>query len=446
MQTIAQAVSALENGGTTARKLTEACLERIQDSEGEGSKTFVRVYVEEARASADAMDALRKAGRAPGRLAGIPISIKDLFDVAGERTAAGSKVLADAKPAVAHADVVARCLAEGLVLVGRTNMTEFAFSGLGINPHFGTPASPWKRDERHIPGGSSSGAAVSVADGMAFAGLGTDTGGSCRIPAAFCGVVGYKPTARRVSNRGVLPLSPSLDSVGPLARSVACCAAIDAVLAGHPPREMPAFALRGLRLAVPANVVLDGMDPAVAEAFNRTLNRLSNLGVRVTHLNFPQFERIADANAKGGFSPAEAMEWHRALLADQRDAYDPRVRVRIERGEAMSAGDMVRLIAARRAIVADMDAATLPFDAVAMPTAPIVPPRIDSLADDADYTRVNHLSLRNPSLANFLDRCAISLPMQQAGDAPAGFMLMGETGEDARLFGIAAAIEPTLRE
>jgi len=446
MQTIAHAAADLEAGRTTARKLVEACLERIEAPEGEGSRAFVKVYAEEARASADAMDLLRRANRAPGPLAGIPISLKDLFDVAGERTAAGSRVLAEAKPAARHATVVARCLAAGLVPTGRTNMTEFAFSGIGINPHFGTPRSPWKRDEGHIPGGSSSGAAVSVSDGMALAALGTDTGGSCRIPAAFCGIVGYKPTQRRVPNTGVLPLSPSLDSVGPLANSVACCAAIDAVLAGQPLPRVKPMELRGLRLAVPGNFVIDGLEPEVTEAFSRALNRLSTLGVRVTHLSFPQFERITAANQAGGFAAAEAHTWHREYLADQGQVYDPRVRVRIQRGEAMTAGDMVRLQEARREIIASMDEATAPFDAVAMPTAPIVPPRIEALADDADFARVNALALRNCSLGNFLDRCAISLPAHRRGEAPVGFMLMGETGGDARLFAIAAAIEPILRE
>jgi aspartyl-tRNA(Asn)/glutamyl-tRNA(Gln) amidotransferase subunit A len=204
--------------------------------------------------------------------------------------------------------------------------------------------------------------------------------------------------------------------------------------------------LRGLRLAVPGNVVTDGMEPEVAEAFSRALNRLGNLGVRITHLSFPQFERIAEANATGGFAVAEAHTWHREYLADQGEIYDPRVRVRIQRGESMTAGDMIRLQAARRDIIDSMNAATAPFDAVAMPTVPIVPPRIDSLGDDSDYTRVNALALRNCSLGNFLDRCAISLPAHRPGEAPAGFMLMGETGGDARLFAIAAAIEPILKE
>lgn len=450
MLTLTQAAADLASGRTTARALVEQCLERIADPRGEGGRTFLAVYAEPARASADAMDALRRGGRAPGPYAGIPISLKDLFDVAGETTAAGSIALRAAKPASAHAPVVSRMMAQGFVPMGRTNMTEFAFSGLGINPHFGTPRSPWQRDAEgvggRIPGGSSSGAAVSVADGMALAALGTDTGGSCRIPAAFCGVVGYKPTAHRVPLAGVLPLAPSLDSVGPLARSVRCCAAVDAVLAGQAPRPVEPMALRGLRLAVPDNMVMEGMDPVVAEVFGRALDRLGKLGVQVTHLSVPQFERITAANAQGGLAPVEAYAWHRPLLADQAEAYDQRVRRRIERGAAMTGSELIALQAARVEIRASMDAMTAPFDAVAMPTTPVLPPRIDALDDDAEYGRLNTLILRNTSLANFLDRCSISLPANRPGEAPVGLMLMGETGGDARLFAIAAGIEDMLKE
>ena len=446
MQTIAEAAAALEAGQTTARTLVEESLTRIQDPGGEGARVFVRVYAEQARASADAMDLLRKAGRAPSRFAGIPVSLKDLFDVAGEVTAAGSKVLAGARPAAADAPVVQRLLAAGFVPMGRTNMTEFAFSGIGINPHFGTPKGAWNREAGHVPGGSSSGAAVSVADGMAFMGLGTDTGGSCRIPAAFNGIVGYKPTARRVPTLGVLPLSPTLDSVGPLARSVQCCATVDAVLAGEVPRSIRPIALRGLRIAVPGNWVMDGMDAATTEAFSRALNRMDNLGVRVTHLPLKQFEMIAAANASGGFAAAEAHAWHGTLLAEQAAGYDPRVRSRIERGAAMSASALIALTADRARIIASMNEATEYYDAVAMPTSPITPPSIAAMADDADFTRINALVLRNPSLANFLDRCSISIPAHRAGSAPVGFMLVGETGGDARLFAIAAALEAMLKE
>ncbi len=317
MRTLEEHAQALANGHTSSRALVEQCLARIADPNGEGPRAFIKVHAEQARAMADAMDTLRRARREPGRYAGIPISLKDLFDIAGEATAAGSQVLADAPPATAHAAVVQRMLAAGFVPMGRTNMTEFAFSGLGINPHYGTPCSPWDRAERRIPGGSSSGTAVSVSDGMAIAGLGTDTGGSCRIPAAFCGIVGYKPTARRVPITGVLPLAPSLDSVGPIASSVACCAVIDAVLAGDAATPPVPASLNGLRLAVPTNVVLEGMDAAVSGAFDRALAALSRAGAHIVHVHFPAFDEVPAVNAKGGFAASEAYAWHRALLAEK---------------------------------------------------------------------------------------------------------------------------------
>ncbi len=444
MRTIEHHAQALAAGTTTSRALVEDSLARIADPAGEGARAFIKVHAEAARAMADAIDTLRRAGRAPGRYAGIPIGLKDLFDIAGEPTPAGSRALADAPPATANAPVVQRMLAAGFVPVGRTNMTEFAFSGLGINPHYGTPSAPWDRAAAHIPGGSSSGTAVAVADGMVAAGLGTDTGGSCRIPAAFCGVVGYKPTARRVPIDGVLPLAPSLDSVGPLAPSVACCAAIDAILAGEAPAPPAPATLAGLRLAVPESFALDGMDTPVSTAFDRALRVLSKAGARITHARFTAFDAIPAVNAKGGFATAEAYAWHRALLAEQGGRYDPRIRARIERGERQSAADYLDLLAARRRLIGNFDAATREFDAVLLPTTPIAPPRLAELDDERDYNRLNLLILRNTAVGNFLDRCAISLPCHRAGDPPVGLMLMGETLGDARLFRIAAAVEAAL--
>jgi aspartyl-tRNA(Asn)/glutamyl-tRNA(Gln) amidotransferase subunit A len=444
MRTIEQHADALARGTTTSRALVEECLARITDPAGEGARAFIKVHADAARAAADAMDTLRRAGRAPSRYAGIPVALKDLFDIAGEPTPAGSRALADAPPAAADAPVVQRMMAVGFVPVGRTNMTEFAFSGLGINPHYGTPLSPWDRAAARIPGGSSSGTAVAVADGMAAAGLGTDTGGSCRIPAAFCGVVGYKPTARRVPIDGVLPLAPSLDSVGPLAPSVACCTIIDAILAGEPPVPPVPAALAGLRLAIPANFGRDGMDTHVAAAFDRALAALSAAGARITEARFPTFDALPAVNAKGGLATAEAYAWHRALLAEKGAQYDPRVRSRIERGAQQSAADYLDLLAARRRLIAEFDAATRPFDALLLPTTPIVPPRLAELDDEAEYHRQNLLILRNTAPGNFLDRCAISLPCHRPGEPPVGLMLMGETMGDERLFSIAAAVEAVL--
>ena len=453
MRTIEQHAEALEDGRTTSRAIVEACLARIADPAGEGARTFVTVYAEAARAGADAMDALRRAGRAPSRYAGIPVSLKDLLDVAGEATRAGSRVLADAPPAAAHAPVVARLLAAGFVPIGRTNMVEFAFSGLGINPHFGTPRAPWGREgpapgsplgDGRIPGGSSSGAAVSVADGMALGALGTDTGGSCRIPAAFCGITGYKPTARRVPIAGVLPLAPSLDSVGPLAPSVACCAILDAVLAGETPAPPQPAPLAGLRLALPAALLADGLDPIVASTFERALGRLTQAGARIMPIEVPEFAEVFAANATGGLTAAESYAWHRRLLAAHAAGYDPHIRFRIERGAAMQAADYLDVCAARARLSATFDARTAWYDAMVLPTAPILPVRISELDELHAYNRVNLLSLRHTTLANFLDRCAISLPCHAPGDPPVGLMLMGERMGDARLFAIAAAVEAAL--
>jgi aspartyl-tRNA(Asn)/glutamyl-tRNA(Gln) amidotransferase subunit A len=444
MRRIDELAQALATGTITSRALIEDSLARITDPSGEGRRTFLKVHAEQARAMADAVDLLRKANRAPGRYAGIPIALKDLFDIEGEPTPAGSVVLADAPPAAANAPVVARMLAAGFIPVGRVNMTEFAFSGLGINPHHGTPTSPWDRGSQRIPGGSSSGTAVAVADEMAAAGLGTDTGGSCRIPAAFCGIVGYKPTARRIPITGVLPLAPSLDSVGPLAPSVTCCAAIDAILAGQAPATPVRLPLAGLRLAVPDTLVLEDMDDAVAAAFDRALSLLSDSGARIEKARFAVFDELPGVNAAGGFAASEAYAWHRRLLAAQGSRYDPRIRVRIMRGEAMSAADYIDLVAARARLIAAFDRATAPYDAVLMPTVPIVAPRIADLEDERRYNSLNMLILRNTAIGNFFDRCAISIPCHRAGEAPAGLMLMGETMGDARLFSIAASVEAAL--
>ncbi|PZW46527.1 aspartyl-tRNA(Asn)/glutamyl-tRNA(Gln) amidotransferase subunit A [Humitalea rosea] len=445
-QTIAAAAEALFAGQTTARALTETALARIADPAGEGARAFVAVQAEAARAGADAMDRLRAAGRAPSSYAGIPISVKDLFDQAGRVTAAGSVALADAPPALVTAPAVARLERLGFVVLGRTNMVEFAFSGLGVNPHFGTPLSPWDRATGRCPGGSSSGAAVAVADGMGFAGLGSDTGGSCRVPAALCGIVGYKPTASAVPLAGAFPLSQSLDSIGPLARSVACCAVIHAAMAGeeYPIAPLP-LPLAGLRFGVPRGTYLtDGMDATVAAGFDATLARLVAAGAMVVPLDLPELAEIPAVNATGGFAASEAWALHREIVAAKGALYDPRILARILRGERMSAADYITLVGARQKLIAAIAPRTAPFDAVVMPTCPIIPPSIAEVGPEADYNRINMLLLRNTSVGNFLDRCAISLPCHRAGEAPVGFMLMGEHGGDARLFAVAAAVEAAL--
>lgn len=441
--TIELAAIGLETGQVTAVSLVEDALVRAQA--GEGPRAFTTLHMKAARDAALAMDALRKSGRAPSRYAGIPITLKDLFDEAGVTTRAGSVALEGAAPAASHAPVVRRLLRQGFIVLGRTNMTEFAFSGLGVNPHHGTPLSPWDRATGRLPGGSSAGAAVAAADGMGFGGLGTDTGGSCRIPAALCGVVGYKPTARRVPITGVLPLSPSLDSVGPLARSVGCCATLDAFIAGEEEAPaLPAMSLAGLRLAVLTNYVEDGMEGEIARPYARALARLEAAGARLTDLTLPELDRLPGMNAKGGLTASEAFHWHRELIISAGTRYDQRILKRISRGERMTAHDYLEVLRERAEIIAGTAARTAPFDAVLCPTTPLAPPALSAVEDEKEYNRINMLLLRNTSVANILDRCSISLPCHTPGEAPAGLMLMGEAMGDARLFAIAQAVEQAL--
>ncbi len=446
MKTFADAAAALAQGRTSARSLVDTALARIADPAGEGSRAFVAVHASAARVAADAMDTLRHHGLAPSPWAGIPVTVKDLFDEHGHVTRAGSLALADAAPATANARVVTRLQRLGFIIIGRTNMVEFAFSGLGVNPHYGTPKSPWDRATGRLPGGSSSGAAVATADFMGFGGLGTDTGGSCRIPAALCGIVGYKPTASRVPQDGVLPLSFSLDSVGPLARSVECCHLLDQVIAGNPmPQPIAHRSVAGLRFAVPRGTfLLDGMDDHVAASFDRALAKLSAAGARIELLDLPEIGAIPALNASGGFTAAEAYAWHQQLIARKREQYDPRILVRIMRGEKMPAVDYVKALQGRVRICAAVARRTSAFDGLLMPTCPVVPPAIAEVEEERDYNRINMLLLRNTAVGNFLDRCSISLPCHAAGTAPVGLMLTGEHGADESLFVNAAAIEAVL--
>ena len=432
----------LAAGRTTSRTLVEAALERIADPAGEGERTFIKVYADGAREAADAQDRLRRAGYVASPLAGLPVSIKDLFDVKGEVTLAGSKALDDREPAERDAPPVARLRAAGAVLIGRTNMTEFAFSGLGINPHYGTPGNPY--DRALIPGGSSSGAAVSVADGEAVVAIGSDTGGSVRIPAALCGLAGFKPTQFRISRDGAIPLSWTLDSIGPLANSIACCAIADAVMAGEPAEAPAPMPVGGLRLGVPQTYVLDNLSDAVASAFSAACAALSRAGAQLRDLPLTELAELPRINAGGGFAPIEAYAWHKPLIERRGNEYDPRVRTRMERDAAMSAVDYIDLVAARKDLIARVAAHTAGFDALLMPTVAITAPPIAACARDEDYRRLNAMILRNPSVINFLDRCAATVPIQPPGTPPVGLMIVGEHGGDRRLLGVARGIEAAL--
>ncbi len=444
-KTLAALADDLANGRTSARKLVEECLARIADPAGEGQRAFIHVDRQAALEAADAMDALRKANAAPSPFAGIPVSVKDLFDIRGQVTRAGSRALEDSAPAEADAPVVARLRRAGFIVIGRTNMTEFAYSGIGINPHYGTPKGAWNRSVGHVPGGSSSGAAVSIADGMAYGALGTDTGGSCRIPAAYNGIVGYKPTQRRVPLDGGVPLSFSLDSFGPLANSTECCAILDAVLADEPVTPLRPRPIKGMRLAVPTTVALDDLDEAVAKTFERTLQALSKAGALIERIEAPELLDVGVMNSKGGFSAAESFAWHRFLITSKGNVYDPRVATRIMRGEAISGAEYIDLLNARKSLIERIAIRLAPYDALVMPTTANTPPRIADLADDKAFTTQNLRSLRNCVLINMIDGCAISLPAHREGEVPVGFMLAATGGSDRRIFELAAGMEGTIR-
>jgi aspartyl-tRNA(Asn)/glutamyl-tRNA(Gln) amidotransferase subunit A len=422
-----------------ARERLEEALARIADPAGEGGRACLTVYRDAARVAADAADARLRAGIPLGPLDGTIVSIKDLFDVAGEPTRAGSKVLADAPPAAADAPAVHRLRAAGCVIVAKTNMAEFAFTGIGLNPHYGTPGNP--ADRMRIPGGSSSGAAVAAADGMCEIAIGSDTGGSVRVPAALCGIVGFKPSKRRVPTEGAFPLSYTLDSIGPLARSVADCAAADAALAGEEAAVIEPVKLEGLRIGIAQGLPLRALDETVAARLFEAVNELGRGGVNLTRELFPQFDDMALANARGSIAVAEAYAIHRERLATRGAEFDPFVRGRVERGRDIAAADYIALMHARAAMVRAMDARLADLDAILLPTVAIVAPTIAECRDpDIALTR-NQLVLRNSAIANFFDLCAISLPLPRGDGLPVGLMLAARNGQDRRLLRIAAAVE-----
>lgn len=444
METASKLAADLSAGRTTSRALVDQALARIADTAGEGARAFTRVYAEVARAEADHSDRLRRAGIVRSPVDGLPVSVKDLFDVGGDVTRAGSKVLSGAPPATADAPAVARLRSAGAIIVGRTNMVEFAFGVVGANPHYGTPKNPHERAVGRVPGGSSSGAAVARADGMCVMALGTDTRGSIRVPAALCGVTGFKPTARRVPRDGAFPLSYTLDSVGPLAASVECCATFDAVLAAECAAPLPALPLAGLRLMLPRSGAIDDLDAGVSAAFDGALALLSRAGAAIVEVPMPMFDRQAEFFRAGGFAGAEAYSIHRQWLS-RIDEYDPRVGKRIALGKDLNAADYVDLLRLRSDYMRAVERAAAPFDAILMPSVPCIAPSIaECTASDDDYFRWNLRILRNAGLVNFLDGCAASVPCQAPGAAPVGLSVCGTAMSDRHILAVAAAIQAAL--
>jgi len=423
------------------RDRIEAALERIGDPAGEGARTFVTVYADSARAEADAAERRARDGSGIGPLDGVIVSIKDLFDVADEPTRAGSRILENSSPAAQDAPVVKRLREAGAVIIGKTNMSEFAFTGVGANPHYGTPGNP--ADRSRVPGGSSSGAAVAVADGMCDISIGTDTGGSTRIPAALCGVVGFKPSKYRVPTDGAFPLSHTLDSVGPIARTVEDCAKADAVLAGEEPWPVQPYPLVGLRLGIAGGLPLRDLDETVSGKFIGALSVVGDAGAELSEVETALFDDMRKVNSAATIATVEAYALHRERLAARGDEMDPFIRARIEMGAAVSPQGYREMLDARARLAASMDALLAGFDALVLPTTPIVAPTMAEISGEDAFRRANRLLLRNTEIANFFDLCAISLPMPGEG-LPAGFMLFGRRGTDRKLFRIAAAIEQLL--
>lgn len=442
--TLRQLSRQLAQGTVTSLDVALACLKQIENPRGQGTTAVIDHRPQHVIDLALQADEHRAQGSAQ-IFAGVPITVKDLFDVKGEVTRAGSVVLAG-KPADVDAIAVAKLRAAGFIPIGRTNMTEFAFSGLGINPHYGTPLCPAYDGEDRIAGGSTSGGAVSVAENMAAAALGSDTGGSCRIPAAFCRLVGFKPTARRYLNKGMVPLSPSLDTVGWITRSVGCTRDLFDVLYDRQERSHLSDPGGSVTLLEPENFVFENMSDDIRQTYNQALNKLRQAGVRIVRQFIPLLDQIPAMTAKGTVVAAEAYAWHRALVRSGRDGYDPNVLERLLRGADMTASDYIDLLAFR-ALFVEWAQASLPrFDALIMPTVPIAPPRLSDLADREAYQRTNALVLRNPSLANLADGCAITLPIARRMDAPAGLTLMQAGHRDDMLLACAERVENILQQ
>lgn len=430
---------------SSASALLQVCIEAARSPANQNS--FVSTSFDLAAAVANAVDSLRAAGAPVPPLAGLAVSVKDLFDVQGEVTAAGSTVLKQSVAAGEDCPAVARLRRAGAAFIGRTNMSEFAFSGVGINPHFGTPANPVTAlldPQPRIPGGSTSGGAVSVATGAAWAALGSDTGGSIRIPAALQGLVGFKSTARLTPTGGAVPLSTTLDTVCAVTRSVRDAVLLHELLSDRVVRRYRR-PITALHFAVPMTLMLEGLDATVRKAFDRSIAGLRAAGARIDEIALTPLAEVARINATGGFSPAEAWVWHRHRLATHEAAYDPRVAQRIRRGETMSAADYIELLQARRAWIGQMELAMHGFDAMLSPTVPVVAqPIAPLLADDAAFFATNALLLRNPAVVNLLDGCALSLPCHELGEMPVGLMVWSGALRDDVVLDASLAIEAAL--
>ena len=438
---------ALGNAETSAVELAQQTLERAKQS----NSVFIALN-DTLTSQADDIDQARRRGEQIPPLAGIPISIKDLFNLKGEKTLAGSVVRKSlCETEEEDAEVIKPLREAGLLFAGRTNMSEFAFSGIGMNTHYGTPLSIWDRKTGRVPGGSSSGSAVSVAEGIVVATLGSDTAGSCRIPAAFNGIVGVKPSYGRMSLKGIYPLSPTSDAPGPLASDLDSCFLLDQLMCGKlpPDADLPTLSLRkldSLKLIVPQSGVLSGLDNEVQIAFDHAIDLLSENGVIVEYLEMPAIDEAIRMFAERPIVIHEVYHLHREMLETHGDLYDPFVYQRMLSGKQISDRQQLERYHEKARII---EAFNQQFraaggDALIYPTVACTPPAISEIDNPDDMRVINMRCLRNTSTANYFDGCSISLPCHEAGNAPVGLMLSAQNGEDEKLYMIAAAVETVI--
>lgn len=438
---------AYRSGEATPVEVTECLLERIGKSKADN--IFITVTAERARREAEAAARRYRDGYPLSPLDGVPIGWKDLFHVAGTRTTAASKLLADSPVRQHDMPCVANVAAAGMVCMGKLNLTEFAYSGLGLNPHFGTPLNPNDRATPRSPGGSSSGSGTAVAARLLPVAIGTDTGGSVRIPAAFNGTVGYKTSTGRIAKHDLIPLARTYDTIGPLARSVEDCILADMLMRGEIASPVRRADLKSLSLVAPTNVVTDGAEPAALENYERSLEALARAGASIRRERIEALDRVVDMTARyGTLIAAEAYTEYRHI-ADGEDAarLDRRVLSRMMGGKRMSAADVVSIQRGRHELIPAVTK-ELAGALLAMPTTLITAPKVAPLdADDELFHAVNMKALRNTAIGNVLDLCAVALPNgRDAKGLPTSFLISAVHGDDTRLLGHALEAERVVRE
>jgi aspartyl-tRNA(Asn)/glutamyl-tRNA(Gln) amidotransferase subunit A len=427
-------------------ELIEQALTAISASDDQA--IFIDILSSRARAEAKAARRRLKAGNPASALDGVPIGWKDLFDIEGRVTTAGSVVLKENPPAKTDAALVAAGKRAGLITVGTLNMTEFAYSGIGLNPHYGTPRNPNGTGPARSPGGSSSASGVAVAKGLLPLAIGTDTGGSIRIPASFNGVAGYKSSTGHYPMDGVFPLSKTLDTLGPLAHTVEDCVLLDAALSSLARPKTRKRSLKELTFFVPENVVFDGIEPAVERNFEAALSRLAKGGAKIRRKKLPAFDAIMELFQKRGhILGAEALHIHWSRVHGPEAALiDQRVVRRIRAAEKMTAVDFIEILVQRQTLIAQCN--DIIGDAlVTCPTTPHVAMPIAPLeADQEVFFAANAKTLRNTTLGNFLDWCGVAIPSgRDDAGMPTGFLISAPHGRDMQALSAGLSIEELVR-